>query len=221
MGGCYINVQFFAINCCKLFLTVLNCTKAIKAWKLPQHRRTHEIQTKDGLDWTAAGIGGSVCVNRLWPVEAGGGGMTKDEALDLALEALEWMVANDDTNEGDEPVERLGGQSWNEYNAYWLDGLNNSRAAITAIKQARAAPTVQEPVAWRYTDSRGHYRYRGYVPGFDVEYSLLKPQALYTTPPAQPAVPDAIIEAGESPEFRDGWNECRETILQMLKARKA
>jgi hypothetical protein len=34
---------------------------------------------------------------------------------------------------------------------------------------------------------------------------------------AQPAVPDAIIEAGESPEFRDGWNECRETMLQMLK----
>jgi hypothetical protein len=38
---------------------------------------------------------------------------------------------------------------------------------------------------------------------------------------AQLAVPDAIIEAGESPEFRDGWNECRETMLQMLKARKA
>jgi hypothetical protein len=36
---------------------------------------------------------------------------------------------------------------------------------------------------------------------------------------AQPAVPDAIIEAGESPEFRDGWNQCRETMLQMLKAR--
>jgi hypothetical protein len=47
-------------------------------------------------------------------------------------------------------------------------------------------------------------------------------KCIYTTPPAaQPAVPDAIIEAGESPEFRDGWNECRETMLQMLKARKA
>jgi hypothetical protein len=42
-------------------------------------------------------------------------------------------------------------------------------------------------VAWRYTDSRGHYRYRGYVPGFDAEYQLLKPEALClcaTTPPA-------------------------------------
>jgi hypothetical protein len=40
-----------------------------------------------------------------------------------------------------------------------------------------------------------------------------------TPPAAQPAVPDAIIEAGESPEFRDGWNQCRETMLQMLKAK--
>ena len=46
------------------------------------------------------------------------------------LEALKWMVANDDTNEGDDPVERLGGQSWNEYNSYWLDGLNKARLAI-------------------------------------------------------------------------------------------
>ena len=63
-----------------------------------------------------------------------------------------------------------------------------------------AAP-VQEPVAWRYTDSRGHYRYRGYVPGFDVEYSLLKPQALYTTPPAaqRPDV-DAMIALARADE---------------------
>ena len=46
------------------------------------------------------------------------------------LEALKWMVDNDDTNEGDDPVERIGGQSWNEFNAYWLDGLNKARSAI-------------------------------------------------------------------------------------------
>lgn len=48
------------------------------------------------------------------------------------LEALEWMVANDDTNEGDQPLEELGGQSWDEYNAYWIEGLNRARAAIAA-----------------------------------------------------------------------------------------
>jgi hypothetical protein len=47
------------------------------------------------------------------------------------LVALKWMVANDDTNEGDDPVDCLGGQSWNEYNSYWLDGLNKARAAIS------------------------------------------------------------------------------------------
>jgi hypothetical protein len=42
---------------------------------------------------------------------------------------------------------------------------------------------------------------------------------VYTQPAAQPAVPDAIIEAGESPDYRDGWNDCRQTMLQILKAR--
>ena len=58
------------------------------------------------------------------------------EANQAMLEALKWMVANDDTNEGDYPVDRLGGQSWNEYNAYWIDGLNKARAAITKGEQA-------------------------------------------------------------------------------------
>jgi hypothetical protein len=55
----------------------------------------------------------------------------------------------------------------------------------------------------------------GYSEGYQAGWNA----AMDATPPAQPAVPDAIIEAGESPEFRDGWNECRETMLQMLKAR--
>jgi hypothetical protein len=51
------------------------------------------------------------------------------------LEALKWMVANDDTNEGEDPVERLGGQSWNEYNSYWIDGLNKARSAIAKAQE--------------------------------------------------------------------------------------
>jgi hypothetical protein len=38
-----------------------------------------------------------------------------------------------------------------------------------------------------------------------------------TPPAAQPAVPDAIIEAGESPDYRDGWNDCRALMLEMRK----
>jgi hypothetical protein len=50
------------------------------------------------------------------------------------LEALEWMVENDETNEGDEPIAERGGRSWNEINSYWIDGLNRARAAIALAK---------------------------------------------------------------------------------------
>jgi hypothetical protein len=58
-----------------------------------------------------------------------------------------------------------------------------------------AAPV--QPVAWRYTDARGHYRYRA--------------------PAAQPAIPDAITDNSESPEYRAGWNDCREVMAGMMK----
>ncbi len=34
---------------------------------------------------------------------------------------------------------------------------------------------------------------------------------------AQPAVPDAITDNSESPDYRAGWNECRELTIQMRK----
>jgi hypothetical protein len=49
---------------------------------------------------------------------------------DRLREALQWMVDNDETNEGDAPMPELGGQSWNDINAYYIDGLNRARAAL-------------------------------------------------------------------------------------------
>lgn len=37
-------------------------------------------------------------------------------------EALQWMVDNDETNRGDEPMHDKGGQTWDEINAYWVEG---------------------------------------------------------------------------------------------------
>lgn len=57
----------------------------------------------------------------------------RDEALAKVTElreALQWFVDNDDTNEGDEPMPEYDGQTWNEINAYWIDGLNRARAAL-------------------------------------------------------------------------------------------
>jgi hypothetical protein len=49
-------------------------------------------------------------------------------------EALQWMVDNDETNEGNEPLDHLNGQTWDEYNAYWIEGLNRAREALEKTK---------------------------------------------------------------------------------------
>ena len=55
----------------------------------------------------------------------------------------------------------------------------------------------------------------------DIKVSKMYPLAhsvtpLYTTPPAQPAVPDVLTTAdGEHPEYVSGWNDCRAEMLRM------
>lgn len=46
------------------------------------------------------------------------------------LDALIWMVENDDTYEGDTPLPDHSGATWNEINAFWIAGVNKARAAI-------------------------------------------------------------------------------------------
>ena len=175
--------------------------------------------------------------------------MTKDEALDLALEALElnnseWKSLADSGDAG-------------FWSAEEQEHYKQTEAAITAIKQVRtldkkaenarelgldyepaevlghngwgfpikaAAPvqedwgpgphechsltaaSVQEPVAWRY---------RGILHDFDPSDWAEGPVTpLYTTPPA-PVVPDVMTTAeGEHPEYVQGWNDCRQLMLQ-------
>jgi hypothetical protein len=81
--------------------------------------------------------------------------MTKDEALDLALEALEMYVMETDSD--------------------------FQREAITAIKQARSAP-VQEPVH-QWQKKHSPYWYDGY-PDNDDGGGPYETRTLYTTPPA-------------------------------------
>ena len=49
---------------------------------------------------------------------------------DRLREALKWFIDNDETNEGDAPLPEHGGRSWNDINAYWIDGLNRARTAL-------------------------------------------------------------------------------------------
>jgi hypothetical protein len=70
---------------------------------------------------------------------------------------------------------------------------------------------VQKPVAWRYQDARGNYRYRGYVAGFDVEYAILKPVPLFTAPPQRKPLTDE--------EIYDMYNEPRSDAEMVAFAR--
>jgi hypothetical protein len=93
----------------------------------------------------------------------------KDEALRMALEALDNLL-------------------------YWDNGKSDydqAREAITAIEQALASPTVQEPVAWMFEDDEdnGHKTFIQTPPSPEVVAYLAKWNRpawvpIYTTPPA-------------------------------------
>jgi hypothetical protein len=111
----------------------------------------------------------------------------KDEALKLALEALETAWTYDEDNA----------------DGYYFE-------AITAIKQALAAP-VQEPVAWMYPDD--HERMltsETFCTVYSVEVGSPtrgeSTVALYTTPPAAP-VQEPIHQWRQkhSPYWYDGY----------------
>ena len=90
------------------------------------------------------------------------------EAMRYALAALEWNL----------PVIEDYGHK---------EQLNRQRKAITAIKQALAAPTVQEPVAWIWKYANGEEEVV-FVPPRHVDASHVDAPStitpLYTTPPA-------------------------------------
>ena len=104
--------------------------------------------------------------------------MTKDEALDLALEALENSI-----------VSPAMFATWGKYQ----EAREHKEKALTAIKQARSA-SVQEPVAWgcnRYIEDDNGFQIGTDEP--ELAWGKYAPDdngwwPLYTTPPAtQPA----------------------------------
>jgi hypothetical protein len=165
----------------------------------------------------------------------------KDEALRLALEALEGIHPGNMTPMAEE---------------YW-------NKAITAIKQALSAPVqeataaintlkflgytyhggeqwkpplgecpawlnepapVQEPVAWQVHPFDYGIGHEGVYARTDrpeqVEMWKRKGwtvQPLYTTSQTQPAVPDAFNPKDENPAYAAGWNDCRAEMLKGMK----
>lgn len=86
-------------------------------------RRAHSVMP--------AGRQGDICfMQGPWSDEEINANASLLSAAPELLEALIWFVENDDTNEGDEPMPEHNGETWNEINAYWLEGLSKARAAI-------------------------------------------------------------------------------------------
>jgi hypothetical protein len=120
--------------------------------------------------------------------------MSKDEALDLALEALRSAAA-----------ELYRASSY--CNTYEV--LGNTNDAITAIQQARLAQPapVQEPVAWAmYQRGRLQSFWLDKGDAYDFEFtSEHEWKPLYTTPPAAP-VQEPVID-----------HSCKDTYELIMK----
>ena len=93
-------------------------------------------------------------------------------------------------------------------------GSESHDDAVEAIKQALAAP-VQEPVAWM-TQARNFVHVMEFT---EAEAKLYGWIPVYTTPPAQPVIPDAMTSADiqEHIEYVAGWNDCRQAMMEMMK----
>lgn len=51
-------------------------------------------------------------------------------------ESLEWYISEDYTNTGDEPMPDRGNRTWNEINAYWIEGKRKAETILAEIKGA-------------------------------------------------------------------------------------
>jgi hypothetical protein len=107
---------------------------------------------------------------------------------------------------------------------------------VIEVFRIAAQPAVQGPVAlgqereafeaWHdsFFVNKGHaahHRFHdrdGYcIDDIQNQWKGWKERAKRTTPPAEPAVPDAITDDSESPEYRTGWNDCRAEMLKGMK----
>jgi hypothetical protein len=147
--------------------------------------------------------------------------MTKDEALDLALEALE------NSKEVFTAIQEMGIRAGRSAKEMRVGEVLIQDSAITAIKQARALDkmaAVVEPhknarelrLDYEPAEVLGHNGW-----GFPIKAAAPVQEDWgpgpheYHSLTAAPVVPDVMTTIeGEHPEYVQGWNDCRQLMLQ-------
>jgi nitroreductase len=162
--------------------------------------------------------------------------MTKDEALKLALEALEEITLAGMSGSGQESEEAM--TAWHARQAWKFIGI--AARALDPIKQALAAP-VQDSTCSETLRAQGKaYPRTCRKCGLGPCIGAPKQPPAVPAPPEcqteaektafafgwwkalesvrQPAVPDAFgTREGEHPQYVQGWNDCRAEMLGGVK----
>jgi hypothetical protein len=155
-----------------------------------------------------------------------GGDMTKDEALKLAKECGATTYTN--RHYPDATAVTFSPLAWENFCeqalaapvqepvAALIDENQRLRAELK-FNTLPAQPAVQEPVAsLKEVDVLMMAETHGIDPNTKGLYGFYI-DCISNHPAAQPAVPDAITDNSESPEYRTGWNDYRQAMMEMMK----
>jgi hypothetical protein len=98
---------------------------------------------------------------------------------------------------------------------------------VSLIDEGKTAaqPALVQPVAWMSNKDFEPIRSRIMSEAYELAerdaegYNAIKVMCgdVQKMLPAQPAVPDEITDRSESPEYIQGWNDCRALMLEMAR----